>query len=178
MRAVVLAYALGLAALFACTDTTTKGGDVSDASVGRPAPVPDPPAPGTGTTWPDLYRDIFAPGDGGTPEAGSGVVGSCTFKSFCHGIKGETGWTSGLRCSSQQECYASLTKGDPDAGTPGLNLVVAGEAQNSPLLTGILRAIRDGERTGIMPQEPAEYTFHPDTLRRIATWIDAGAKPD
>jgi hypothetical protein len=158
MRA--LCTALALAALFACSDTTPTGGEVSDAAVEQPPArplLPDAPAPGTGTTWSDLYRDIFSRGD----------AGSCTFKSFCHGNVDGTGYKAGLKCTSKDECRGSLFS---------LNLVNTAEPEKSFLLTGLLRAVRSGEVTGIMPKEPANYVFHPDTLKRIETWIREGAQ--
>jgi hypothetical protein len=161
MRAWHAASAVVLAALLACTDASVSGGEVNDAAVFAPNVIA-PPAPGIGTKWSDLYRDIFS-----RTEAGG-----CAHKPFCHGSPAGEGWQKGLQCSNKDECYRSIFE---------RALVNPGDEkapEKAFLLTGLLRSVQTGVRTGIMPKEPADYVFHPATLKRIETWIRNGAPND
>src|SRR5262245_3061632 len=127
---------------------------------------------GQGTTWTDLYRDVFGPTNRG---------GSCSFQAACHGSPDGTGAgsASGIQCFDKAGCRASMIQ---------KNLVTEADKANpdgSVLLGGILRrCVPDPSRgggaeqvIGIMPQEPASFIFPETTLNRIRAWIRDGV-PD
>jgi hypothetical protein len=46
------------------------------------------------------------------------------------------------------------------------------------ILLGILRQETDGGIRGIMPKEPKDYTFSPESIERIKSWIRGDVDAD
>lgn len=167
----VILVAVAVASACATAGGDVQGGGLTDAGAAATTPpkfdetATRPPAPcnGSGTTWTDLYRDIFGPTGGA----------SCALRSNCHGPNG-SGATSnaGIKCFDQKGCRQSLFD---------KNMVTADDAkapEKSNLVAGELRQrMPDGTLSGSMPQEPADYIFSDMCLQRIEQWIRDGA-PD
>ncbi len=153
-------FALGCAALFllvACAEASTDqviGGDLEvDGAAPPPPPAPTPADSGAGTTFTDLYRDLFGPPGAASCSGGGGS---------CHGSATPPG---GFACGSNKSaCRTSM------AG------LAAGADFKSSGLFAILRK-SNGNANGRMPQSPT-FVFDGPTLDRIAAWAAAGAKDD
>ncbi|MDF2695185.1 MAG: hypothetical protein K0S65_3568 [Labilithrix sp.] len=162
-----------LGALAACSEAggEVRGGGLTDAGVSATTPPPAPPdilstCRGTGTTWSDLYNDVFGP---------TGEPGSCSFRGNCHGSADAAGARSGagIECFDRAGCRQSFL--DKNLVSPD----DAAAPEESGLLLGLLRYRRaDGSTVGFMPQEPANFYFPDSCLERIKTWIAGGAKDD
>jgi hypothetical protein len=170
-----LALALTVAALAACARSSgeVEGYELNDAGaqavVALSACGLDIPDFGTGTTWTDLYRDIFGP---------TGKPGSCSLESNCHGAnaakdpKAGANDPAGIKCFDQKSCRQSFF-------TAGLlNSSSAKNPDNAPLF-GVLRLCQpNGSAVGIMPKDPvASFKADGSNVQRIKAWIRAGA-PD
>jgi hypothetical protein len=153
-------FALGCAGflLSACAEASTDQPDGGVLKVDG-TPPPPPPAPtssaridsGTGTTFTDLYRDLFGP-TGAASCSGSG--GSC------HGTPAPPG---GFACGpNKSDCRTS----------------VAALARGADFKSSALFAIlRKSNGDGRMPKSSA-YAFDGTTMDRIGAWVAAGAKDD
>jgi hypothetical protein len=169
MRGRVLALlAAATVASAACSSATGehRGGEPTfDAAT---ACFVDPGNPGerdagSGTRWPDLYRDLFGPT---SPASCAGTGNSC------HGVPDVGGAAAGFLCRDSIECAETLRSfalPSPPASNP----------DEGRLLHQILRRRdADGCVTGRMPQAPASYVFSETSLERIRTWIRDGAPTD
>lgn len=118
------------------------GGDLTEAGVKNISPSPDLvlsyPNVGSGSAWPDLYRDVFGPT--GSP--------SCVKQGACHGTEGSIAVSAGFACLDETRCEEAFKA-------------------NFGYFTGVLRR-RDGTGaiTGFMPKQP-EGIFSSETLDRI-----------
>jgi hypothetical protein len=153
----------------ACSSSSGSGSpgdaDASAIEAGVDA-APEPPEDdaGSGTAWPDLYRDLFGP----TGRA------SCAGDGACHGAPNQAGAisASGFVCADETGCRtkmleAGLVKLPGDASDP-----------SSSVLVKVLRKRNaDGSLTGFMPKRPA-YVFSRTSIGRIETWTANGAKAD
>ena len=174
---------LGLATAFsslfvACAVASgeVSGGDARIDATAPPAPViekPDTGAPprdsGAGTTFTDIYRDLFGP---------TGVA-SCTGVGKCHGGATHDGALGSTRqgaggyvcAASKSECRSTLLSS---------GLITAGETDfTKSYVHGVLRKKTAGgtETEGTMPKSPADFVFTKEELDRIAAWVAAGT-PD
>ncbi len=137
--------------------------DAGDGAVAKPEEAIDS---GSGTTWTDLYRDLFGP----TGQA------SCAGDGLCHGSASQAGarGSNGFVCADKDACYASMT-----AASPGLVTSTDTTDPTKSVLYLTLRHRRtDGSVTGSMPKRPFSYVFSTASMARIATWIQSGAKND
>jgi hypothetical protein len=149
MRSISLLAIVVLAGLSACAEAggEVKGGELtalgSNASKEGDfvAPLPVIPNVGTGTTWPDLYRDVFGPS--GSP--------SCTRQGSCHGNGGDGAKTlSGPDCFDEAGCEIEFVQ-------KWAAIAVALRRQNGATIKGS------------MPLQPVGV-FGAPTLDRIRTW--------
>lgn len=159
--------ALGLAA---CADATgeVRGGDLAFDPVPPPAaqpnacPAVDTTDAGSGTTWTDLYRDLFGP-------TGAAKCASTT----CHGSAGTSAARIGVLCVDQQGCRQSLL----DRGW--IKLPADSEAPEQSAFYTVLRRCDAQQATvGVMPLLPTSYRFSEHSLERITAWLREGAKDD
>jgi hypothetical protein len=116
---------------------------------------------GDGSTWADLYRDLFAE----KAAAGCG-------KKECHGSEQGAGFkASMIGCFDLVGCRDSFRT----------NLVRLPGDRNNPDRSSLVSILRhcDDDRTteGIMPKEPRDYIFSRKSMMRVKAWIAAGA-PD
>jgi hypothetical protein len=136
-------------------DSDTPEGSTKDA-----ADANLPPA-----TWTELYKDYFGP-------AGAA---SCAGNGTCHGDMSQLGYmTSGYLCppADQNGCYTGIV-------SPSAGLVMPGNGVPFPM-TYLYTVIRKSVGTNIaldMPKSPV-YSFTPDDIARISSWVAAGAKND
>jgi hypothetical protein len=171
MRGAAL-VAIGITAAACAASCATATGDVSggdprfaeDAGGDAPTSFPeDDIDAGAGTTWTDLYRDLFGPTGGG----------SCAGNGTCHGAADQAGTKSvGFLCADQDGCRASLF---------ATSLVRALDAQK-PDDSGLIGVMRhrspSGAIVGLMPRAPGTYVFSHDSIARVRAWIAAGAPND
>jgi hypothetical protein len=148
-----------------------EGGDLTPA--GRDAATPPPFDAGIfvdaavieklclSPAWSDLYRNLFGP---------TGRGGSCSFERDCHGTPEGSGARSGsgIECYDERGCCVSLFE-------KGLIRPSNFKQPEKAFLFGILRRQVDGGRLGIMPKEPSDYVFSPESLESIREWIRSGA---
>jgi len=108
--------------------------------------------------WDDLYASYFGP-DG---------VASCTAQTVCHGNPAQTGaHASGFICgTTSASCWQSLSSALIGAdGTKGLTS------------TYLYTVLRKSDGTGTMPYQ-SSYTFQPEDLARINSWVESGSPDD
>lgn len=120
---------------------------------------------GSGTTWTDLYRDLFGP-TGGASCAGNGP---------CHGSAEESGASGshGYVCASREGCRESMLSLET-------GLVQASDStapEKSTLVATLRRRSAKGGIVGTMPKR-SEYVFSHDSIARIEAWIRNGAPDD
>jgi len=165
-KELLLVVVLGAAACATATGDVS-GGDpnpdpVADAGSaptdGAPAPFPeDLVDAGSGSTWTDLYRDLFGP---------TGAA-SCTGNATCHGTDQGGAKSSGFTCADPKGCRQSLVDVGQirtrDTTAPGKSLLV---------LTLRHRA-DSGNIVGIMPKTPP-FVFPRSAMDRVKAWIAAG----
>jgi hypothetical protein len=156
---------------YACGDATDQiqGGlprfdpaQVGDGGITNGCdPAGDGGAAGTGTTWPDLYRDYFGP-------AGRA---NCNGDGKCHGGATESGAKrSEFICGTDADsCYAGIT--NPPAG-----LLIPGDAKQmaDPTTAGLWLVLRKRCIGGNMPKR-STFAFATADLDRLKAWIAAGA---
>lgn len=173
-----------------------SGGDLTEAGVAATvAPVFVPPPLGCiqaeesadasapnhvpslfkdGTTWTDLYNDVFG--------AEAGVPGSCGFKGgSCHANPGDDGTKAGIHCFDKEDCYQSMM-GVGNAPSFKPIPVVPGDVAKSDLVMTRMRHCLNPNAyatasnvVGDMPQQPTEFFYPQKTMDRVRAWIDAGA---
>ena len=120
---------------------------------------------GAGTTWTDLYRDLFGP----TGQA------SCAGNATCHGAADQAGahGSFGYVCATRDGCRESML-----SLATGL---VQAQDFDAPAESGLVAALRRrsarGTVVGTMPRT-APYVFSHDSIARIETWISHGAPAD
>jgi hypothetical protein len=115
------------------------------------------PAPGTGTTWTELYADYF--GDHGRASC----AGTSAASPSCHGAPSQVGTTfSTFECppGDAGACYASMK-------TDVLSAY--------DLVASVLRGATCSGILCNMPLAPEIYSFTAADEARIAAWIDSGA---
>jgi hypothetical protein len=152
----------------ACSSDTpaTPTNNVSDAGSGDASSdgKVEPVDIGSGTKWSDLYRDIFGP---------TNRPGSCVFKAGCHGSETSAGVTGGgIRCFDQKGCREGLI---------AANLIKQENVANpdsAPLFLVVRHRKANGEESGFMPKEPADFYFPAKSIDRMKTWIKDGFKDD
>lgn len=177
--------ALLLVALGACS--SSSGSPQSDTSKTHTTPSEPTPAPtagddsgssttdggapedaidaGSGTTWTDLYRDLF----GATSPA------SCAGSGACHGDANQAGARSsnGFVCTDKDGCRNSLLSADT-------GLVQASDSaapEQGALIHTLRHRTTSGSVTGTMPKG-GSYVFSRASVTRIETWIRNGAPND
>lgn len=167
-----LVAALGAAAACAQAGGKSTGGELTPAGEQAATPPVFIEAvdasgicgTGQGSTFTDLYRDIFA----------STQPGGCSYQVSCHGNAGADGAQdqAGLQCyPDQHACRQSLLE---------RNLVVPSQPALGVLLAphGILRTpANPAAGEPLMPKSPAKYVMPQSCVDRIVAWINAGA-PD
>lgn len=133
-------------------------------SSGNSASCTDGTPVGTETTWTGLYRDYFGPHGTASCSAAPGQ---------CHAAAGDQGaLPSGYVCGdSQASCFEGMTASG--------SIVPAGGTADatSTRLYGALRKAPPNAG-GTMPRSPSCVAFSTDDLKRISSWISAGAKND
>jgi hypothetical protein len=155
-------------ALIACTNGALGNPSApelsSDQAQTGPAPE-DLLDAGSGTTWTDLYRDLFGP----TGQARcSGQGGGC------HGASESSGTiASGYVCSTAEGCRASLLSPESSLVQPQ----GSGSLDASKLVRALRRRSAAGSIVGAMPRDSA-YVFSHDSINRIEAWVQAGAPDD
>lgn len=180
-RLALLAFVAVLGAAAACAEAGghSTGGEVTPAgeqatvvpvAAGTVDPngicvAPDAGRDGGGTTFTDLYIDIF----------GKQALGGCAYQVSCHGTADGDGAqdNAGLQCyPDKSSCRKSLLE---------RNLIVPGQGTQGVLFNangGILRTPQNpGAGEPRMPKAPAGYVMPQSCVDRIQAWIAAGA-PD
>lgn len=162
------AFALALTGCGDATGNVEGGGDRFDAAApNTPAPANDEicgangPS-GSGTTFTDLYRDVFGPTGGA----------SCAKFGTCHGAADQTGAqvSRGFVCDSQAGCRATMFTANPPLVKPA----DFPSPQTSLLIQTLRHRTADGTLVGIMPDQP-KCVLSQDAIARIQTWISGGA---
>lgn len=120
---------------------------------------------GAGTTWTDLYRDLFGPS----------APASCAGSGACHGAAEQSGarGSYGYVCASRDGCRASML-------SPETALVQAsdfGAPSKSTLVQTLRRRSASGSVVGSMPKR-STYVFSHDSIARVEAWIRNGAPDD
>ena len=170
----VLLAAIGLAVGCSNAKPDAKGGearfDASPPVVDQPSPPNDSGADGGAcdsdsektATWTALYGCFFGPG--------SGAFGGCAGNGQCHGAVGQAGeQASAFVCADKAGCLSSMK------GNSGL--AIAGTPGDQTVLFGVIR--KRSPATGFMPKSTfSQYTFSENSVQRLVTWINAGAKDD
>jgi len=120
---------------------------------------------GAGTTWIDLYRDLFGP---------MGLA-SCAGSGSCHGSADQAGahGSFGYVCATRDGCRESML-----SLATGL---VQPQDFDAPAESGLVTALRrrsaSGTVVGTMPRT-SPYVFSHDAIARIESWIGRGAPAD
>jgi hypothetical protein len=120
---------------------------------------------GAGTTWTDLYRDLFGP----TAPA------SCAGTGMCHGTADESGarGSNGYVCTSREGCRESMLSLETGIVQPSDSKA----PEKSTLIAMLRRRSASGGIVGTMPKR-SEYVFSRDSIARVETWIRNGAPND
>ena len=180
---VVALSVLGLAAIFAaCAEASGElrgpNGEVLGASSAEDTSAEeflgcDPTErvdAGTGVTWTELYRDLFADErtvDGGVEGASGGKCG----QKACHGGP-NTSASSKFECFDADNCYASIRSGwvriPADVSRP----------ERSGLVDIMRHCDENRKRVGRMPEQPRSYFFSQASMSRVKAWIVRGAPKD
>jgi hypothetical protein len=129
------------------------GDDGSDAAHLPPVCVPG--GAHSGSRWQDLYSCYFGP---------TGIA-NCALNSSCHinDPSAAGAWVCG---PSSDACYQ---------GAISSGVVPDGGAMD-PTMTTFYTALRTSDGFGgTMPLQPADVSFTPADMMRIATWIQSGA---
>jgi hypothetical protein len=117
---------------------------------------------GSGTTWSDLYGDLFG-SSGRASCAGTGTA--------CHASPTSKGSVpTKFVCADETECRESMRGAanmvkDTDVAKP----------ENSLLVAILRKRESDGSVQGTQPKSPL-FVFHPDSIDRIKAWIASGAE--
>jgi hypothetical protein len=109
----------------------------------------------SGSRWQDLYACYFGP---------TGIA-NCALNGSCHvaGPNAAGTWVCG---PSSDSCYQGLISSPvvPEGGTM------------AAMMTLLYTSLRTSDGFGgTMPLDPADVSFTPDDMSRIATWIQSGA---
>lgn len=139
--------------------TMQVGTDLSDGGSDKRAEE------GAGSTWSDVYRDLFGP----TAPA------SCAGAGMCHGSAEESGASAshGYVCATKDGCRASILSSETGLVQPG----DAVSPERSTLVQVLRRRSTNGSIVGSMPKR-SSFVFSDAAMNRITTWIRNGAPDD
>jgi hypothetical protein len=129
-------------------------------------------------TFTSLYANYFGPSGQAT----------CTAQASCHGTAAASGaMTSGFVCGQTKEsCWQGMTMGIPaDAG--GVFPPIAPPNAGDPTQTQLYGGLHKSKASGLnnmpcggnlvtCPSSGSTYTFTPDDLSCISTWLQQGAQ--
>lgn len=115
-------------------------------------------------SWPALYADYFGP---------TGVASCGREPGNCHGGANDLGIpASGYVCTTEAECYASLTGKSHLVRIPE----DVADAGHSILIAELRHKLPNGTITGSMPKRPSNCVFSPEAVARIEAWMASGAE--